>query len=446
MKYYPHTEKDIKKMLEAIDIASLEELFSEIPKDLLLNEKSTCDSDGCSEYELSSVMKNEYFRSPENGYKLLFAGAGCYEHFIPSVVNHIVSRPEFYTAYTPYQPEASQGTLQSIFEYQSLMCELTGMWVSNASHYDGATALGEAVLMMLRQKDGVVVVSSTMHPRYKQVLMTYLGKKLASRIVWTDMNNGATSIKNINNEKVSCGVIGSPNFFGIIEDVSAFSNMIHEKGGNVIMVSNPLSFGILESPASLGADVAVGEAQPLGLPMCCGGETLGYFCAKKSFLRKIPGRIAGMAKDKQGKRGFVLTLQTREQHIRREKATSNICSNQAHNALRTACYLSYVGKEGLVNIAKRNAKNALHLFNRLKEKGVEILFPDNPFFNEFCFNIPEVDKFFEYCSKKNIIPGVKLKDMGLDYPNSVLTCVTETKNVDEIDFFAEVVGDYLNEK
>ncbi|MBN1521711.1 MAG: aminomethyl-transferring glycine dehydrogenase subunit GcvPA [Candidatus Aureabacteria bacterium] len=445
MKYYPHTEDDIRSMLSAVGASSLEGLFSQIPRELLYDGSREKEEEGMWEHELKAHIKSCLQRRIPEDF-LLFAGAGCYEHHIPSLVDHIASRSEFYTAYTPYQPEASQGTLQAIFEFQSLMCELTGMDVSNASHYDGATSLAEAVFMILRQKKGKVLVSSGLHPGYRKVLETYLGERFSSCLSFLPLEQGSLK-KDVLKEQcrdISCCVIQSPNFFGVIEDVRWASEVVHNSGGSVVVAANPMSFGIVESPGKLGADVAVGEAQPLGIPMCCGGETLGYFCAKKDYIRKMPGRIVGLTRDIQGKRGFVLTLQTREQHIRREKATSNICSNQALNALRATCYLSAVGKEGFARISERNAKNALVLCRRLEKRGVKMLFPDKPFFNEFCFRVADVDRFFYACREKGIIPGVRLEAFFSEYRNSVLTCVTETKSSQDIEAFAELAARYAH--
>ncbi len=441
MKYYPHTEDDINKMLAFTGVSSLDDLFSLIPEKFLLKKGFLQTMPGTWEYELRKRIEKDYFGSGR-GDTLLFSGGGCYEHFIPSVIDHMASRSEFYTAYTPYQPEASQGTLQMIFEYQSLMCELTGMDVSNASHYDGATALAEAVLMAVRQKKGKVLVSNAVHPRYRQVLQTYLGKKYFSLLEWLPACDGTVDIESVSGA-IACLVIQSPNFFGLIENVRSLSERVHSQGGYMLMAANPLSFGLLESPGALGVDISVGEAQPLGLPMCCGGETLGYFCVKKTFMRKIPGRLAGMATDKEGRRGFVLTLQTREQHIRREKATSNICSNQALNALRAACYLSYMGKQGLQKVSERNARNAFYLYNVLQKQGIKMLFPDKPFFNEFVFCIPHAEKFMAFCRERNIIPGIPLKKFFPEYPDAILTCVTETKDADMIDTLAHMIKEYV---
>jgi glycine dehydrogenase subunit 1 len=444
LRYYPHTDRDISEMLSSAGLKSLDGLFSMLPGDVLNREEPL--DNGLSETALKKLLA-EYL-GDGSGKKLSFLGAGCYEHFIPSVIDHIVSRSEFYTAYTPYQPEASQGTLQTIFEYQSLMCALTGMDISNASHYDGATATAEAVLMALRSKDGFAVISSALHPRYRQVLMTYLGARYSSRVIWIPSEKGDSDLSKIKDiaGDISCGVIQSPNFFGIIEDVRNFSDFFHSKGASVIMVANPISFGLLECPAELGADIAVGEAQTLGIPMSFGGETLGYFCAREEYLRKICGRIVGMTQDALGRRGFVLTLQTREQHIRREKATSNICSNQALYALRAACYLSYMGKEGLREVSERNARNAFFLSRCFAERNIPLLFPDRPFFNEFCFRVGDAKRFLRFFSKKGVFPGVCLRDFFKEHDDAVLTCVTETKDIADIERFADGVAEFADEK
>ncbi|MFA5094164.1 MAG: aminomethyl-transferring glycine dehydrogenase subunit GcvPA [Candidatus Omnitrophota bacterium] len=442
MKYSPHTSKDKEQMLEAIGAASEEELFSAIPSDLRLGKVDL--PDGISEMELKrSVMEMAGDNYSTN--KLIsFLGGGAYEHYIPQAVESIISRGEFLTAYTPYQAEASQGTLQSIYEYQSLICELTGMDVANASMYDGASSLAEAALLAVRDTGRKqVVYPASLHPEYKQVLKTYMeGIKVefieiphAAGIYDTEVLERQIS------DGTACVIAQNPNFFGCIEDCSAIGQICHSKGAIFIACVNPLSLGLLSSPGEYGADIAVGEGQPLGIPLSYGGPYLGFFAVKEKYMRKIPGRVVGMTRDSEGKPGFVLTLQAREQHIRREKATSNICSNEGLMALAATVYLSLIGKKGLKEIARQNLLKSHYLAVQIsKLGGFEPVF-NTPFFNEFvvkCGRDPE--KIISDLLKHGIIGGLPLGRFYPDMRNCMSICVTETKSRADLDKFVEVLG------
>jgi glycine dehydrogenase subunit 1 len=439
MDFIPHTEAEIKEMLAEIGIKSLNELFKDIPKDIPRANLNLPHS--LSEQELVSELKNLSKLNTSTGEFDNYLGAGSYEHYIPSVVDALSGRSEFVTAYTPYQAEASQGTLQTIYEYQSLICQLTGMDVSNASLYDGATALAEALLIAYRNKeinDGKIFISKTIHPEYRRVIKTYMDA-VPVEIIEIPYKSGITDIdflKDNVSDKTIAVALQSPNFFGCIEPANEVPQLAKKHGALSILSANPVSLGVLKDPGSMGFSIAVGEGQPLGLPLMFGGPYLGYFACKKDLVRKMPGRIVGRTKDKKGRSGFVLTLQTREQHIRREKATSNICSNEALCALRACIYLCTLGRQGMQELAKQNVYLSHYAKDKLCEiKGVEDVF-DQPFFNEFVLKLPlKIDKFLE----KKIIPGL---DLGKFYPelaDSSLWCVTEMKNKEKIDRLAEVI-------
>ena len=383
--YIPNTLEDEKEMLGVIGVNSIEELFHDIPDDIILKRKLNI-NDGMSEMELLKYMKNISDKNTSLDEFTCFLGAGAYDHYIPSVVKHIISKSEFYTAYTPYQAEISQGTLQTIFEYQSMICEITGLEVANASMYDGATACAEAAFMAVdstRKKK--IVVSKTVHPEIRNVLKTYIKFK-GIELVEVDMIDGVTDIDKLNSvvDKNTAGVIvQNPNFFGIIEDVTEVEKITHANKAIFIMSVDPISLGILKSPGELGADIAVGEGQGLGNSISFGGPYLGFMAANSKFMRKMPGRIVGQTEDLDGKRAFVLTLQAREQHIRREKATSNICSNQALNALTAAIYLTTMGKKGLKEVAYQSTVKAHYAFNEMTKSGKFKPLFNKPFFKEF---------------------------------------------------------------
>ncbi|MBU1019767.1 MAG: aminomethyl-transferring glycine dehydrogenase subunit GcvPA [Firmicutes bacterium] len=356
-KYLPHTEADIKEMLEVIGVKSLDELFQEIPKELLGKDLDI----PLSHSELEIYQRfNEL--AAKNKVLIPFVGAGAYDHYTPSVIRHLIERQEFLTAYTPYQPEISQGTLQYIFEYQSLICELTGMDVSNASMYDGATATAEAMMMAANARNKKkVMISKTVNPNIIKVVETY-AKYRDIEVELVDEKDGITNIEDFtskNDSDNACLIVQNPNFYGIIEDYNSYRAILDETKGLLIMNSDPSTLAILKTPAEYGADIACGDAQTLGIPLSFGGPYIGYLATTTKLMRKMPGRICGVTTDSEGKRAFVLTLQAREQHIRREKANSNICSNQSLLALFVTIYVAIMGKKGLEE-AQMNSYNATH--------------------------------------------------------------------------------------
>ncbi|MEK7448584.1 MAG: aminomethyl-transferring glycine dehydrogenase subunit GcvPA [Planctomycetota bacterium] len=451
MNYLPHTEQDIQEMLETIGVKSIPELFQGIPQEWQL--KKLLDlPPAMSEPEIVEHVQPLADKNIAVSQMPSFLGAGCYHHFIPAAVNHLAGRSEFYTSYTPYQAEASQGSLQAFFEYQTMICELTALEVANASVYDGATALAEAVLMSLavtgRKK---VLLSQTIHPEYRQVVQTYL-KDLEAELITIPFSEGRTdlpSLKQIINSETACVAVANPNFFGLIEEMAEISGPVHQSGALFIAVVNPVSLGLLKPPGDYQADIAVGEGQPFGNEMYFGGPHIGFFATRPEYVRKMPGRLVGQTTDTEGKRGFVLTLSTREQHIRRAKATSNICTNEALCALRTAIYLSLIGKQGLQQIAQLCFQKAHYAAEKISNlKGFKILFsaPSRlgsrdvhretvaPFFNEFVVQCPKPPSVINKKLLKNgIIGGLDLKNFYPELKNAMLICVTEMNSKEQID-------------
>jgi glycine dehydrogenase subunit 1 len=442
--YIPDTKEQQAEMMKETGIKDIEELFSPIPHNVR-HADSLKIPEAVSEMELIPYMRKLASKNRNTDDYTCFLGAGAYDHFIPSAVNSIITRQEFYTAYTPYQPEISQGTLQAIYEYQTMICELTGMDVSNASMYDGATALAEAVFMACEDtKRQRVLLARTVHPQYRQVLKTYSHFR-GIFIEEIGYDNGGIDIKMLE-QKISDDVasvcIQSPNFFGVIENIQEVVEIAHRKGVVVISCVDPISLAILKSPGESGADMAVGEGQCLGSSLSFGGPYLGFMAVKQKYLRKMPGRITGETTDKNGDKGFVLTIQTREQHIRRGKATSNICSNQALNALAACVYMSLLGKNGMQKVAELCINKAHYTFEKLIHTGkFSILFGKAPFFKEFALksSIP-VKKLNKLLIEKKIIGGY---DLGKDYPelsDCLLMCVTEKRTREEIDTLADIIG------
>lgn len=437
MDYIPNTEHDRKMMLGEMKVPSFESLLKDIPAPL--RNFSLSLRQGLSEPEVLRVLRDLSGGNISTDAYISFLGAGAYEHYIPSVVDHLASRSEFYTCYTPYQPEVSQGTLQAIYEFQTVMCELTGMDVSNASLYDGSTALAEAALLSLRlHEKNKIICSRAIHPEYRQVLKTYL-KGLHTEIVEIDTPEGITDtdqLKKMVDDKTSAVLIQSPNFFGCIEDMEIISTIAHKQGALFIACVNPISLGVLKSPGEYDADIAVGEAQVLGNYINYGGPYLGFFTVKKEFLRRMPGRIVGQTVDSEGRRCFVLTLQAREQHIRRQKATSNICTNQGLLALRACIYVCTLGKAGMAELANLNIQKSHYAYERLCALNTVKPVFKNPFFHEFVLKaqgtIP-VNKINEYLLKKGIIGGLELSGFYPELDNCMLLCVTETKTRESID-------------
>lgn len=432
-KYFPHTKKDIDTMLKKINVDSIDDLFKDLPKSIKENAKYNL-KDGIGEFELTKELKE---MSDLNKSLKVFRGAGAYDHYTPSIIPYLTSRSEFQTSYTPYQPEVSQGTLQYIFEFQSYICELTGMDASNASVYDGATATAEAMFMAIgATRKSSILVSKTVNPRTIEVLKSYAHFRDVE-IVFIEEKDGITS--NVFETKDVAGIIVQyPNFYGIIEDYHEIINKVHEAGGLVIMISDLQSLAVLKSPGSLGADIVVGDGQSLGIPLQFGGPYVGYMATTKKHIRKLPGRICGITKDVDDKRAFVLTLQAREQHIRREKANSNICSNQSLMALWVTIYLSLMGKDGTEKINEECFVNASYLKERLLQTKHFKEVYNKPFIKEFVleanFNVEEVeDKLLE----KGYLTGLHLGD------NKILFAVTEKYGKEEIDKFVEVLEDVI---
>jgi len=430
--YISNTPEDEKIMLERIGLERMEDLARTIPEKLRLKQLNV--PSGLSELEL----KRLFFKEAKKNWSTLdypsYLGAGAYDHFIPSVVEHMTGRGEFYTSYTPYQAEASQGLLQAIFEYQTMIAELTGLDVANASLYDGASSAAEAALMALSLQEGrrKILVSKTVHPSYRRVLRTYLSAQSVEIIELPyDPLDGRTDLKALENsltEEVACCLIQNPNFFGSIEEVESIGKMLHAKGALFISIVYPISLGLLASPGEYGADIACGEGQSLGNRLLLGGPYLGFFAARREYLRKMPGRIVGQTHDTGGKRGFVLTLQTREQHIRREKATSNICTNEGLCALTAAVYLAALGKSGIQEVADQNLQKSHYLATRIsKLHGYHLRFRA-PFFNEF---VVETKKGFSLLEKrlmqKGILGPLSLREFYPELKDCLLFCVTEIK-------------------
>ena len=440
MHYIPNTEKQKKEMLDAIGVSDVLELFSDIPKELILKGRLNIPP-AMSELEVKRHMESI---ASKNRTGVSFLGAGAYNHFVPSLVNHLILRGEFFTSYTPYQPEASQGMLQAIFEYQSMICALTGMDVANASMYDNSSALAEAAIMACRiKKKNKILLSKTVHPEHREVVKTYANAN-SIEVVEMGYEDGITSIDSAENISNTAGfaavLVQNPNFFGCIEDMEKIERFAHENGALfVVSVNEPTSLGLLKSPGDCGADIVVGEGHSFGNPVSFGGPFVGFMAAKEEYMRQIPGRLAGQTIDKNGKRGFVLTLQAREQHIRREKANSNICTNQALNALAVTITLAAIGKE-LKNLAMQNLQKSHYAKSLLKKKGIEIIF-DSEFYNEFAVKLENMEKSKERILKNNIIPGLDLDRFYPELKNCMLVCVTEMNTRQDIEKLAEAMGE-----
>ena len=428
-KYFPHTEEDLGQMLAKVGVASLDALYTDIPEEIRFRGDYNLPSEK-SELEVRRIFDE---MGKKNRQLTCFAGAGVYDHYTPSIVPNLVARSEFLTSYTPYQAEISQGTLHYIFEFQSMMAEMTGMDISNASMYDGTTATAEAVLMAYHtaKKATRVLVSKTIDPKTLAVIKTYAHFQ-GIRIEMIDEVEGVTSIEDMKQKLDMGGVAGvvvqQPNYYGIIEDYSGFADMVHEKKAHFIMNSIIADLALLKTPGEWGADVAVGEGQSLGIPMCWGGPYIGYMCVKEKLMRKMPGRIVGKTTDSKGQRAFVLTLQAREQHIRRQKATSNICSNQSLMALWVTIYMATMGKKGLCEAAQISCDAAHYLAEKLCEDARFKLTFDKPFFNEFCVTYTgDLDALLAKLIANGIFGGVKIGE------NTLMIAVTEKRTKEEID-------------
>lgn len=438
--YLPHTEEDIQKMMSFLGISSIEELFADIPEAVRMNRPLHLPK-AMSEIELQRHLQQLAGQNLDGTRVISFLGAGSYDHYQPSVVEAITGRSEFYTSYTPYQPEVSQGMLQAIFEYQTMVAELTGMELANASMYDGPTALGEAGLVACSHtRRSKLVIASTVHPEYRAVTATYASGQ-AVRLETVPYDGGQVSLEALAqavDSETAAVLVQYPNFFGCIEPLAEMAELAHKAGALLIVSAYPIALGLLTPPGDLGADIVVAEGQSLGNPMSFGGPYLGMMAARKDLMRKLPGRIVGETTDAQGRRGFVLTLQAREQHIRREKATSNICSNQALNALAATVFLAYMGPRGMRELALQNYHKAHYLANRLTAlPGVMRVF-DAPFFNEFVVRLPRpVAEVQDALLEKGYLFGYAL---GRDYPelaDAVLLNVTEMRTREEMDALCE---------
>ncbi len=444
MSYVPHTDADRQAMLAAIGVASIEELFRDLPQASRFPQVTL--PAPLSEVEVMQELRQISEANDDLDHMACFLGAGAYRHYVPSVVQHVLLRSEFYTAYTPYQPEISQGTLQSIFEYQSMICGLTGMDVSNASHYDGATALAEAVVMAMsttRGKRRKAVIAPAVHPEYRQVVRTYtqgMGVQIAGG---DDPTADIGALARELDEETACLIVQVPDFLGRLErpeTLASLADAAHQVGALFVVAADAISLGMLKPPSTYGADVVVGEGQPLGIPLSFGGPYLGFFACREAYVRRMAGRVVGETVDRQGRRGYVLTLATREQHIRRERATSNICSNEALCALAAGVYLATVGKQGLRRVAELCYHKAHYAADVIGHIPGYTIVGGKPFFKEFVVRVPlPVDELNDMLQQWDIVGGY---DLGRDYPqlaNHMLVCVTEMNSRQEIDHLAEAL-------
>ncbi|HBC4362848.1 TPA: aminomethyl-transferring glycine dehydrogenase subunit GcvPA [Staphylococcus aureus] len=442
-RYIPLTEKDKQEMLQTIGAKSIGELFGDVPSDILLNRDLNI-AEGEAETTLLRRLNRIASKNITKETHTSFLGAGVYDHYASSVVDAMISRSEFYTAYTPYQPEISQGELQAIFEFQTLICELTDMDVANSSMYDGMTSFAEACILAFSQtKKNKIVVSKGLHYQALQVLHTYAKTRKEFEVVEIDLDGTVTDLKKLEaavDDETAAVAVQYPNFYGSIEDLEKIHSFIEDKKALFIVYANPLALGLLTPPGSFGADIVVGDTQPFGIPAQFGGPHCGYFATTKKLMRKVPGRLVGQTQDDEGNRGFVLTLQAREQHIRRDKATSNICSNQALNALASSIAMSALGKQGIYDIAVQNIEHANYAKQQFIKKGFEVL--DGTSFNEFVVKFDKpIQQVNEELVKYNIIGGFDLGVVSDDFKNHMLIAVTELRTKDEIDTFVEKAGE-----
>lgn len=444
MRYLPNTPAQQREMLRTIGAASIEELLSPIPPKARLSRPLNVPA-ALAESDLVRHMRQLAARNADADDFVCFLGGGAYDHYIPTPINHLISRGEFFTAYTPYQPEASQGTLRTIYEYQTMVAELTGMDVANASLYDGASALAEAALMAHAATEGraELAVSRGVNPLYRRAVATYVeGPALKVREV--PVGDGATdpdALKRAVSGKTAAVMLQYPNFFGCLEDVRAAAEIAHQAGALCVVAVDPISLGLLASPGAQGADIVVGEGQGLGVPLSFGGPSLGLFATKTDLIRRMPGRLVGATVDRDGQRGFVLTLQTREQHIRREKATSNICTNVALCALMATIYLALLGKEGLRRVGELALAKAHYAAEALtKIPGVRLKF-SAPFFKEFALSLPKSpERVVKRLQKEKILAGVPLKPFERSLKDCLLVAVTEKRTRQEIDLFVQALS------
>ncbi|MBI2068293.1 MAG: aminomethyl-transferring glycine dehydrogenase subunit GcvPA [Deltaproteobacteria bacterium] len=438
MRYLPHTEEEIRSMLQAIGVNTIESLFESIPKrDRLAGPLKL--PPPLNEIELRQLLREISRKNAHGEEWASFLGGGAYSHYIPSAASHLIQRGEFLTAYTPYQPEVSQGTLQAIFEFQTMAAEILGMEIANASNYDGSTATAEAVLMALRLNERPkVLIGRSIHPEYRAVIETYLNNQRVQIETIPFGPEGTLDrnfLKRNIDDKTACVVAATPNFFGVVDDVTDVAENAHQHGALLITTtSEPLAFGLFRSPGEMGADIAVAEGQSFGNPVSLGGPSLGLFATLKKHARSVPGRLVGETTDQEGKRGFVLTLSTREQHIRRERATSNICTNVSLCALAATITLSLWGKQGFQKLAQTNYQNALELRERIK-KIANLSSPfESTHFNEFVIRLPKVTSgVLKKLQKEKILGGVPLDALYPELENSLLICTTEMNSDDDRD-------------
>ena len=433
--YVPNTLKEREEMLKEAGYTSFEDMFSCIPDEVRLKEPLNLPS-GLSEMEVARKM--EELADKNVVFKSIFRGAGAYDHFIPAIVNSVISKEEFLTAYTPYQAEISQGVLQSIFEFQTMICELTGMDVADASHYDGATAAAETIPMCVDRKHKTAYVSATTHPGVIQVMKTYcFGSN--TKLVVLPSKDGVTDVDALKaalaeDKEAACFYLQQPNFFGIFEDADAIGEIVHAAGAKFVMGVNPIALAIMKTPRECGADIAVGDGQPLGMPIGFGGPYVGFMAATSAMMRKLPGRIVGETTDDEGRRAYVLTLQAREQHIRREKASSNICSNQDLCALTASVYMAAMGAEGMAEAANQSMAKAHYLQAGLEKAGFAPVF-SKEFFNEFVTNCPvDDDKLMKALAEASILGGLPIGD------GNILWCATEKNTKADMDKLISIAG------
>jgi glycine dehydrogenase subunit 1 len=442
-RYIANTTAEQRQMLAVIGAGGIEELLVRIPAKARLSRPLSL-APALAETDLIRHMKTLAERNADADAHACFMGAGVYDHYVPSPINHLISRGEFFTAYTPYQPEASQGTLRSIYEYQTMIAELTGMDVANASIYDGASSLAEAALMAHAVTErNEIVLSRGVNPLYRRVTATYCegpGVRLRDAAAPDGVTDLAAA-KKLVSSKTAALVVQSPNFYGCLEDIAAAAEIAHAAGALLVVAADPVNLGVLEAPGRLGADLVVGEGQGLGVPMSFGGPNLGVFGAKKDLVRRMPGRLVGATVDRDGQRGFVLTLQTREQHIRRGKATSNICTNVALCALMATIYLAILGRRGLVRVGELSTAKAHYAAERLAQvPGVSLRF-GAPFFKEFALKLPKSpERVVARLAKQGILAGVPLKTFDRALGDCLLVAVTEKRTKAEIDAFADALG------
>jgi len=448
MPYVPHSSADIQDMLQVMGHESVADLFAHLPDNIRLQRPLDL-PDGLTEEEVRRYFGAIARRNHGMGELVSFLGAGVYDSIIPAACDAIVSRSEFLTAYTPYQPEVSQGTLQGIYEWQSYICRLTGLDVSNASMYDGSTALNEALSMMIAAKrKKTIALPATLNPRWQRVVRTFMhgeGIEVLQVPVGKDGTTDTTALKEILSADVAAFVIPNPNFLGLIEPVTELAEIANEAGVAIVAAVNPVSLSVLKSPGEYGAAVAVGEAQPFGINPGWGGPLLGFLACSDTHKRRIPGRIVGRTRDNRGNNGYVLTLQTREQHIRREKATSNICSNQGLNALRATVYLSMLGSGGLAELGEANLVRCAALRSRVAQvAGVTVPYA-GPVFNEFVIRLekPAVE-FLSFARQRGFLAGLPLDEIAGCGPNDLLVTVTEKRTASEINEFGALLDEFLN--